>query len=166
VASGINPKKVVDLLIIFSGSVRIEGVHPLQFGFFRRKLRAQRRYGLPVLNPIVFYPWRALDFVRTAARWFALVRRYRRILADVMADPASHTYADEALRAHAGQDEADHFIEMFADKIPATHGAPARLASSLAAASLLRVRAGGGVGADLALGAAQQSPDIGAVHDP
>jgi hypothetical protein len=45
VASGISPKKVVDLLIIFSGSVRIEGVHPLQFGFFRRKVRTQRRYG-------------------------------------------------------------------------------------------------------------------------
>ena len=33
VASGINPKKIVDAMTVFSGSSRIEGVHPLQFGY-------------------------------------------------------------------------------------------------------------------------------------
>ena len=124
VASGINPKKVVDLLIIFSGSVRIEGVHPLQFGFVRRKVRSQRRYGLPIVNPIAFYPWRAVDFLRTAGKWLRLVRRYRRIMAQVVADPSSASYVDEAVRPHTERDETDHFVEMFADKIPHTHGAP------------------------------------------
>ena len=124
VASGISPKKVVDLLIIFSGSVRIEGVHPLQFGFVRRKVRSQRRYGLPIVNPIAFYPWRAVDFLRTAGKWLRLVRRYRRIMAQVVADPSSASYVDEAVRPHTERGETDHFVEMFADKIPHTHGAP------------------------------------------
>ena len=46
VASGINPRKIVDAMTVFSGSSRIEGVHPLQFGYVRRKIRTQRRHGL------------------------------------------------------------------------------------------------------------------------
>ncbi len=126
--SGIVPKKILDLLIIFSGAARIEGVHPLQFGFFRRKMRTQRRHGMPVVNPFLFYPWRAFDILQTAARWLRLLVRYRRIMARVMADPATAAYADEALRPPVAEGENDHFVEVFADKIPHTHGAPVRAA--------------------------------------
>ena len=51
-------------ITLFSGASRIEGVHPLQFGFVRRKIRTQRRYGMPIVNPLIFYPWRAVDFTR------------------------------------------------------------------------------------------------------
>jgi hypothetical protein len=64
VATRLNRSKLLNLLTIFSGSVQIEGVHPLQFGFVRRKLRTQRRYGMPLVHPLVFYPWRAFDFSR------------------------------------------------------------------------------------------------------
>jgi hypothetical protein len=128
VASGINRTKILDALTVFSGSARIEGVHPLQFGFFRRKIRTQRRYGMPIVNPLIFYPWRCFDFLRMAWRWLTLVRRYRRIMARVVADPASLTHSDEALRPHTGSGELDHFVEAFADKIPHTHGAPVRAA--------------------------------------
>ncbi len=124
IASGINRTKVLDSLTIFSGSARIEGVHPLQFGFFRRKLRKQRRYGMPLLGPFVFYPWRAWDFLKVTSQWARLIWRYRRIMRKVMKDPASRTHFDEALRPHTGAGATDHFVEMFADKIPHTHGAP------------------------------------------
>src|SRR6202161_1370683 len=133
VVSGINRTKILDSLTIFSGASRIEGVHPLQFGFLRRKLRTQRRYGMPVLNPLVFYPWRFVDFLKTSSQWLRLVWRYRRLMARVKADPASRTHFDEALRPHTVAGETDHFVEMFADKIPHTHGAPAR--APVAAAS-------------------------------
>ena len=84
VVSGINRTKVLDSLTIFSGAARIEGVHPLQFGFFRRKLRTQRRSGMPIVNPLVFYPWRAFDFLKVTAQWLRLVWRYRRIMARVI----------------------------------------------------------------------------------
>jgi hypothetical protein len=126
VVSGINRTKILDSLTIFSGASRIEGVHPLQFGFLRRKLRTQRRYGMPVRSALVFYPWRVVDFIKVSAQWLRLVWRYRRIMARVKADPASRTHFDEALRPHTAGGATDHFVEMFADKIPHTHGAPAR----------------------------------------
>ena len=98
VASGISPKKIVDAMTVFSGSSRIEGVHPLQFGYVRRKIRTQRRHGLPVVNPLIFYPWRAYDFTRFAANGWrsrcATAQIYRRVVADKTAE----TYLDDALR--------------------------------------------------------------------
>jgi hypothetical protein len=130
VVSGINHTKVLDSLNIFSGATRIEGVHPLQFGFFRRKVRTQRRSGMPIRNPLVFYPWRVADFLKVTSQWLWLIWRYRRIMARVTADPASRTYFDEALSPHTGVGDTDHFVEVFADKIPHTHGAPVRLAAA------------------------------------
>jgi radical SAM superfamily enzyme YgiQ (UPF0313 family) len=126
VASGINPRKIVDAMTIFSGASRIEGVHPLQFGYVRRKIRTQRRHGASIANPLVFYPWRVVDFLGVAAKWLSLATRYRRILRRVLAD-AGASYVDEALRASSGEgaQNAD-FIKVFADKIPHTHGAPTR----------------------------------------
>jgi len=130
VVSGINRTKILDSLTIFSGSARIEGVHPLQFGFLRRKIRTQRRYGMRIVNPLAFYPWRAFDFLKVSSQWLRLMWRYRRIMARVVADPASRTHSDEALRPHTHPGETDHFVEVFADKIPHTHGAPVRPAAA------------------------------------
>jgi hypothetical protein len=135
IVSGINRTKVLDSLTIFSGAARIDGVHPLQFGFFRRKLRKQRRSGMPIRNPLAFYPWRALDFLKVTSQWLRLIWRYRRIMARVTKDPAAGSYVDEALRPHTGAGETDHFVEVFADKIPHTHGAPVRVAAAVGAAA-------------------------------
>ena len=98
-------------------------MHPLQFGYVRRKLRTQRRYGMPIVNPLVFYPWRAYDALRAAGQWLRRMLRYRRILKRVVADPVTYTYFDEAMQPVTG-DSPDHFVEVFADKISKTHGAP------------------------------------------
>ena len=132
VVTGLNRTKVLDSATVFSGAVRIEGVHPLQFGFIRRKIRTQRRYGMRILNPLFFYPWRAYDIVINAWQWLTLVRRYRRIMARVMADPATANYTDDALQVSAAV--TDHFVETFADKIPNTHGAPTKHPAPAAAA--------------------------------
>ena len=124
VASGLNPKKLIDAMTIFSGASRIEGVHPLQFGFARRKARTQRRHGMPIVNPVIFYPWRAYDLLKVAAQWLRLILRYRRMMKQVVADPATKDYMDEALRPDEGRNEPDHLVEIFADKIPKTYGAP------------------------------------------
>src|SRR5271166_2739611 len=126
VASGINPKKIVDAMTVFCGSSRIEGVHPLQFGYVRRKIRTQRRHGLPVVNPLVFYPWRALDFAKVAANWAALALRYRAILRRVLAGREGGSYVDESLRPPTEADRNADFVTAFADKIPDTYGAPKR----------------------------------------
>ena len=38
-------------------------VQPLEGGYFRRKVRTQRRPGLPTENPLVFYPRRVWEVV-------------------------------------------------------------------------------------------------------
>src|SRR6516165_10571525 len=125
-ASGLSPKKIVDALTIFSGAVRIEGVHPLQFGFVRRKLRTSRRHGLPIENPLLFFPRRAVESAVVALKWLELVRRYRRIMAAVLADPKAAAYMDHALMPVTGGTEDDELVKIFADKIPDTYGAPVR----------------------------------------
>jgi hypothetical protein len=125
-ASGISPKKIVDAMTVFSGSSRIERVHPLQFGYVRRKIRTQRRHGLPVVNPLLFYPWRAYDFLKVAAQWAALALRYRVIYRRVVADATNASYSDEALRPSSEVDHDHDFVAAYADKIPDTYGAPKR----------------------------------------
>ena len=132
VASGISPKKIVDAMTVFSGASRIEGVHPLQFGYVRRKIRTQRRHGLPVVNPLIFYPWRVYDFLRVASKWAALALRYRAIYRRVVADKGSKTYVDEALKPSAEVDHDNDFVAAYADKIPDTYGAPKREAARAA----------------------------------
>ena len=126
-ASGLKRSKIVDAMMIFAGSTRIEGVHPLQFGIVRRKDRLQRRHGLPIENPLVFYPRRLLEFGRAAWQWYDLARRYRGMMKRVMAAPGADTYSDEALSVTVNEDhEMMGFVKVFADQIPDTHGAPVR----------------------------------------
>ncbi|MGE0749846.1 MAG: radical SAM protein [Variibacter sp.] len=127
VANGLNPRKIVDAVTIFSGATRIEDVHPLQFGFFRRKVRTQRRYGMPIESALAFYPRRLIEIGMSVGQWLVLARRYRKIMRAVLAAPDAHTYMDEALQPPRPQDaELPHFVQVFADKIPKTHGAPTR----------------------------------------
>ena len=129
VACGLSPKKIVDAMTIFSGASRIEKVHPLQFGFVRRKIRTERRSSMRVVNPVLFYPWRTVDAAVTVAQWLKLAIRYRSIMRRVVADPNAAAYMDHALHpvADEGEDE-DELMKVFADRIPKTHGAPPRKA--------------------------------------
>jgi hypothetical protein len=118
-ATGFNVKKMADMLTLFAGSVAIEGVHPLQVGFVRRKVRTHRRSGLPIENPLIFYPRRVAQQAAAAVAWASLAWRYRRILRQVTADPkAARAYVDDALRPPR-HDESDvpDFVHAFADKL-------------------------------------------------
>jgi len=124
-ASGISLSKVSNVLTIFSASLAIENVHPLQCGFGRRKARNQRRFGLPRESPLIFYPRRAweIPFAWLSWAWIALpIRMLRKRIA---ADPDARLYTDQAMRM-ADASEMDKVVEAYADKLPKTHGAPAR----------------------------------------
>jgi radical SAM superfamily enzyme YgiQ (UPF0313 family) len=80
-ASGIKPVRLLNHIVQFYFTVAQERVHPLQGGYFRRKLRRQRRAGLPRENPFVFYPRRAAAVVEThlrLARYYLHLHRIRR----------------------------------------------------------------------------------------
>ena len=65
--------------------------------------------------------------------WLRMIRRYKGIMKRISADPAAATYTDEALQPATRAGELDHFVEMYADKIPKTYGAPTREAHPAAA---------------------------------
>ena len=115
VATGFNPKKMADMLTLFSGAVRYETVHPLQVGVMRRKVRTQRRHGMPIESALTFYPRRFAEMASGATAWVSMARRYRRILKRVMSDPNRLSYVDEALRAGEG-DQAE-FVHAYASQL-------------------------------------------------
>jgi hypothetical protein len=106
-ASGINVRSLMPVLFWFSSAVPVEGLHPLQWGIFRVKYRHDRRSGLPLESPLVFYSRYAADIVRkvvlVARRWWHL----KSIVRSVEADPHARHYRDEALTPVAEED-ADH----------------------------------------------------------
>ena len=122
-ATGLKPRRVADALVAFAGAMEIEGVHPLQLGLFRRKIRTQRRSELPRESPLLFYPRWWVDGTVAAVRWLALLLRYRRILARVTGTRDARHYTDPALEP-TGVGEADRVVEAFADLMPHTYGAP------------------------------------------
>ena len=106
--------------------MRIEDVHPLQLGIARRIVRTQRRHGFPIVNPLRFYPHRAAELLAEVVSWLWLLGRYRAIAKRIEKDPDAKGYMDAALAPIPDDPVKDHLVELFADKIPKTHGAPLR----------------------------------------
>jgi radical SAM superfamily enzyme YgiQ (UPF0313 family) len=73
-------------LISFDAPHRLENVHPLDGGIFRRKYRRDRRSGLPLENALVFYARQGFESARKYTRFAALYWRYRRTLRRVVRD--------------------------------------------------------------------------------
>ena len=78
-----------------------ENVHPLQGGYFRRKLRRERRAGLLRETPLVFYPRRVREVITTHARLAAFYLYLHRIRRKVERDP--RPYTDPALAPIDGE---------------------------------------------------------------
>jgi radical SAM superfamily enzyme YgiQ (UPF0313 family) len=96
-ASGISTARLANHLLQFSFTFRHEGVHPLQGGFLRRKLRSQRRPGLKRENPVVFYPRRAWESIQTQIRFALCFMWLHRLPHRIERDPTPYT--DNALTA-------------------------------------------------------------------
>jgi radical SAM superfamily enzyme YgiQ (UPF0313 family) len=124
IATGFNPKKMADMLTLFSGAVRYESVHPLQVGVMRRKVRTQRRQGMPIESTLTFYPRRFAEMASGVAAWASMAWRYRRILRRVMSDPDRLSYVDEALRA--GEGEQAEFVHAVASQLTSMQRAAVR----------------------------------------
>ena len=106
-ATGINIRSLMPVLMWFSSAVKIEELHPLQWGIFRVKHRKDRRPGLPLESPLSFYAGYAAETARKAVK---LVRRWRHlksIVAKIEADPHAKSYQDDAL-IPVGEEDAEH----------------------------------------------------------
>ncbi len=96
-ADGLPLGKIVGTMTWFYGSVLFEGVHPLESGFVRMKYRRDRRPGLPIENPLTFYPKYAWDLAWKTWSLVKLFKGYRRFRRELEADPSTLNYTDAAL---------------------------------------------------------------------
>ncbi len=63
----------------YKASLAIEKVHPLDYGWIRRRCRTQRRPGRPIVPALLFYPWHWATTASRLIRFLALLFKYRRL---------------------------------------------------------------------------------------
>ncbi|WP_295447041.1 radical SAM protein [uncultured Thiodictyon sp.] len=94
-----NPKRIMEIALEFYGCFKFERVHPLQGGFLRRKVRTERRPGLPIERPWVFYPRRVREVWTTYTGLLAYAwqvwRLYQRVKKDT--ERPGYSYFDRAM---------------------------------------------------------------------
>jgi len=107
------------LLTWFNGSIGLEGVHPLEAGFFRKKFRRDRRPGLPVESPLTFYPRYAFETVNKLTRWASIYLGLRRKYVRIKREAKTSDYTDLALTP-VTDDEVDN-LALFHDTRDVAH---------------------------------------------
>ena len=103
--------RLAGMIFLYYANYAIHGVHPLQGGLLRRKVRKQRRPGMPVESPLAFFLCRLREIVSSAASGLRLGWRIQRIWSQVLADPAAPMYTDTALAA--AENGCGEKLEMF-----------------------------------------------------
>ena len=106
---GYDPRNMMMKLLMFHAVPRLEGVHPLEGGLFRRKFRRDRRPGMPLENWFVFYGRYAWDIASKHVRFAVMYWQYRRALRRVIRDTTP--YMDTAMTAV--QESELQELEMF-----------------------------------------------------
>jgi hypothetical protein len=96
-AKGINIYRLMLIVLWFSCSVSVEGVHPLQGGILRLKSRDERRPDLPRASVLAFYPWLAWELVSKQTRLLLQAWTLYRMCKRVTAMPDGMSYMDTAL---------------------------------------------------------------------
>ena len=93
----INIFRLAQIILWFSSSVAVEGVHPLQGGILRLINRRERRSSLPIEPIWRFYPRLLSDFVMKHLRLGRHAWRIYRIYRKVASDPQGRAYTVQAI---------------------------------------------------------------------
>jgi radical SAM superfamily enzyme YgiQ (UPF0313 family) len=83
---GYDLRNMMLKLLLFQAVPRIEGLHPLEGGLFRRKYRRDRRPGMPIEDRLRFYTRFTWDLVSKHARFALMYWQCRQILRRVVRD--------------------------------------------------------------------------------
>jgi hypothetical protein len=110
-AVGTSPGKALFLLIWFWACVNLEKVHPLQGGYLRVRVRQDRRPGMKLESPFVFYPREAARHVVNHIRVGSLALKLWKLRRDLRRDPNARNYMDLALTPPTDADLDD--LDMF-----------------------------------------------------
>ena len=96
-ATRISLGKMLNMLVAFWSLSLIEHAHPLEGGYFRRKVRTERRPTMTIVPAWRFWPAYAADMLVKHTKVAIMVLRLIRVRRDLKADPAAREYRDLAL---------------------------------------------------------------------
>ena len=122
-ATRISLGKMLSMLLSFWSLSLIEHTHPLEGGYLRRKVRTERRPGLPVVPAWRVWPSFAADLVVKHARVAVMAVRLLAVRHRLKRDPAARDYRDLALTP-VGDDVA---LELLSATAAARQASRARL---------------------------------------
>jgi hypothetical protein len=111
IATRISASTMLYLLLWFSGSMAIEGIHPLESGLIRRKARRDRRPGFPIEPAISFYPKYIANLIGKYVRFARIFWKMFWVARDIQRAPNARAYMDIAL-SPVTSDDLDN-LEMF-----------------------------------------------------
>jgi hypothetical protein len=113
---GYDPHNMMMKLLLFHAVPRLERVHPLEGGLFRRKVRRDRRPGMPLEGRCAFYGRYAWDILSKHVRFAGMYLQYRRALKRVVRD---RTHYMDIATTPVQQEEELETLQMYS----ATRGA-------------------------------------------
>jgi hypothetical protein len=90
-------KATINRLVQYRESVIAEGISMLESGYVRVRRRRQRRSGLPIQNPLIFYPWSWFKSTKGFLTYMSTLARLRLTLRRILADPNRFEYRDAAI---------------------------------------------------------------------
>jgi radical SAM superfamily enzyme YgiQ (UPF0313 family) len=108
-ATRISLGKMLSMLLSFWSLSLIEHTHPLEGGYWRRKVRTERRPGLPIVPAWRFWPAYAVDLVAKHSRIAVMAARLLMLRHRLKRDETAREYRDLALTP-LGDDSA---LELF-----------------------------------------------------
>ena len=111
VAIGDKAGRMVSFIFDFYASYRFERLHPLQSGIWRRKVRTQRRAGIPVEPVVRFYPRRIWEILTGYSGALAFLLRLLWVWWSVERDPKAKSHRDVAITPVT--DEAYERLDLF-----------------------------------------------------
>jgi radical SAM superfamily enzyme YgiQ (UPF0313 family) len=99
-----RPGTTLSTILWFYLMILFEDVHPLEGGAFRLKFRRDRRFGMKIESPIIFYPRYGWEILKKAWGYFKVYRQFKPMLDEALTAPDRWTYSDIAI-APPRQDE-------------------------------------------------------------
>ncbi len=105
-----KPRMTVNRLLGYREAVRVEGVAKLESGVFRIRRRRQRRHGLPVESPLVFYSKHWFRTGAALARMWATYMRLTLMMRRALRAPDRLAYTDAAISTDYAQEANEAFI--------------------------------------------------------
>jgi len=104
-ATGVPVGSVAMLVFLFSTTMQLERVHPLQGGILRLKHPSERRPGLPRRSRLLFWPAFLGESTVKYARMIATYLRVARWRREIERDPTARSYSDLALTPVTDEEE-------------------------------------------------------------